>query len=104
MFHPQSQVLKYHQKSSNIYCLSSLESAFHSIFNYRTVTDLKNVVEESLTLQTNIFMNRNNFAHDVMKNKLRHIVKQHLKYNLKKWKKKGDFDILNDISNFFTLM
>ena len=39
-----------------------------------------------------------------MKEKLRHKSEHHLRDNLKKWKKKGAFDILNDISDFFTLV
>ena len=31
------------------------------------------------------------------------IGEQHLRYNLRKWKK-GDFDIISDISEFFTLV
>ena len=39
-----------------------------------------------------------------MKKKLRHNGEQHLRYNLKKWKNKGAFDILNDISENVTLV
>ena len=59
---------------------------------------LANFIEESLTLHTNRFSNRVDFSNDIMKNKLRHKGEQHLRYHLKKWKKKGAFDILNDIS------
>ena len=39
-----------------------------------------------------------------MKDKLRQIGEQHLRYNLIKWKHKGDFDIINDISETFNLV
>ena len=39
-----------------------------------------------------------------MKGKLRQIGEQHLRYNLKKFKNKGNFDILNDISRNVTLV
>ena len=39
-----------------------------------------------------------------MKNKLRHKGEHHLRYNMKKWRKKGAFDILNGISEIFTLV
>ena len=39
-----------------------------------------------------------------MKNKLCHKDEQHPRYNMKKWKKKGYFDILNDISENITLV
>ena len=35
---------------------------------------------------------------------MRHEGEQHLRYNLKIWKKKVAFDILNYISEFFTLV
>ena len=39
-----------------------------------------------------------------MRNKLRHKGEQRLKYNLNKWKKKVAFDIINDVSENFTLV
>ena len=45
-FHPAVPVIKYHQKSSNSCCLSSLASAFHFIGGYRAVTSLMNSIEE----------------------------------------------------------
>ena len=50
VFHPQSPVLKYHQKMYNCCCLSSLASSFHIIHDNRAVTALENRIEESLTL------------------------------------------------------
>ena len=44
-FHPSDPLIKYHQKASNIFCLSSLASAFHSIGNNRAVTALVNCIE-----------------------------------------------------------
>ena len=39
-----------------------------------------------------------------MKEKLNHKGQQHLRYNPKKWVNKGNFYILNDISEDFTLV
>ena len=39
-----------------------------------------------------------------MRGKLRHIIEQRIIYNMKKCKKKGAFDILNYISENFTLV
>ena len=39
-----------------------------------------------------------------MKNKLRHKGEQRLRYNLKKLKNRGTFDILNDMSENVTLV
>ena len=50
-FHPAAPVIKYHQKTSNSRCLSSLASVFHCINENRAVTASVNRVEESLTLE-----------------------------------------------------
>ena len=78
--------------------MSSLASDFHIIGGNRDVNLLADCIEELLTFQTNRFRNIINFANDITKKKLRHIVEQHLRYNLNKWKKKGAFDIINYIS------
>ena len=91
-------MLKYHQQSYNSFFLSSLSSAFYSIGDNRAETVLEIFIEKSLTLQTNRFRNTIDFSNYNMKKKFRHKVEQHLRYNMKKWKKKGDFDILNEIS------
>ena len=39
-----------------------------------------------------------------MRNNFFHIGEQHLGYNLKKWENKVAFDILNDVSENFTLV
>ena len=44
-FHPAAPVLKYHQKSSNSCCFSSLASAFHGIGDNMAVTALVNRIE-----------------------------------------------------------
>ena len=44
-FHPAVPVIKYHQKTSNSCCLSSLASALHCIGNKRDVTVLVNIIE-----------------------------------------------------------
>ena len=45
-FHPELPLIKYHQKSSNSCCLSSLASAFHCIGNNRVVSALVNRTEK----------------------------------------------------------
>ena len=78
--------------------MSILASVFHSICKKKAATDLESCIEKPLTLQTNIFRNRLGFANDAMKDKWCQICENHLRYNRDKWKKKGDFDILNKIS------
>ena len=45
-FHQAVPVIKYHQKTSNSCCLSSLASSFHCINDNMVVPDLVNNVEE----------------------------------------------------------
>ena len=104
MFHPREPLLKYHQKSSNSCCLSILSSDFHSNSENKDETAHEKHINKSLTLQSNKFSNIIDFANDITKEKLRHKGEQHLRYNLKKCKNKGDFDIINDISENVTLV
>ena len=103
-FPTEAPLIKYHQKSSNSFCLSSLASAFHCIGDNRSVTDLVNKIEESLTIQTEISNSRIHFANYIMKNRRKLKCEQNLQYNLTIWKKNDDFDILNYISEDVTLV
>ena len=104
MFRTEAPLIKYHQKISNSCCLSSLVSAFQCIDDNRAVTVLTNLIEESLTLQTEIFKSRAHFANTIMKNRRKIKSEQNLQYNMTIWKKNDDFDILNDISEDVTLV
>ena len=68
-FHPASPLIKYHQNRSNIFCLSSLASAFHCIGDNRDVPALLNRIEELLTLQTEYCKNIIHSANYIIKNK-----------------------------------
>ena len=63
-FRTEAPLIKYHQNPSNICCLSSLASAFHCICDKRDVTALVNIIEESLTLLTEIFKSRIHFYYE----------------------------------------
>ena len=52
----------------------------------------------------NILRNRIYFANSILKNELRHKGEHYIIYNMNKWKSKGEFDILNDISDNITLV
>ena len=67
--HPSAPLIKYHQKTSNSFCLSSLASAFHCIGDNKAVTELVNSIEESLTLQIEFFKNIIHFANATMINR-----------------------------------
>ena len=68
------------------------------------MTNLANHIEESLIIQTHKFSNIIHFVNDIMTNRMHIKVEQHLRYNLNIWNKKGDFDILNYIREYFTLV
>ena len=44
-FHPAASVIKYHQKTSNSFCLGILTSAVHCIRDARAVTAIVNSIE-----------------------------------------------------------
>ena len=81
-FRKEAPLIKYYQRSSNSCCLSSLASSFHCIGENRAVTSLVNRNEESLTIHTEIFKSRNNFANYIMENRRKIEGEQNLQYNL----------------------
>ena len=84
-------MIKYHQKSSNSCCLSSLASSFHIIGDGRAENALVNLIGESLTLHTYTFRNRIHFDYAIMTNILHIKVEHCLRYNLKVWHKNDCF-------------
>ena len=50
-FLPAAPLIKYHQKTYDSFCLSSLASAFHCINDNRAVPDLVNSIEKSFNLE-----------------------------------------------------
>ena len=103
-FHPEALVIKYHQKSSNSCCLSSLASAFHFIGDYRSVTAFVDRIEESLTLQTETFRNIIHFANSIMKNRRKIKCEHNISYNMKVCQKNDALGILKNISEYVTLV
>ena len=103
-FHPAAPVIKYHQKTYNSCCLSSLASAFHCINYNRYIYSLVNSIEESLTLEKENCKNRIHFAYAIMSNRIKIKGEQNLRYNLKIWRENDTFDILNGISENVTLV
>ena len=61
--------MKYHQKTSNSCCLSSLASAFHCINDKKDVRSLVNRIEESLNPEKETFKNRIHFANAIISNR-----------------------------------
>ena len=82
VFQPEAPVLEFHQKTSNICCLSGLASDFHSIGDNMDVSALADFIEEQLTLHTDKFSNIIHFANDIITNRMHIKGEQHLRYNL----------------------
>ena len=95
-------MIKYHKKTSNSYCLSNLASAFTCINDNRAVLVLVNSIEESLTLDKENFNDIIHFSNAIMSNRRNIKGEQNLRYNLTIWSENDAFDILNEISEFFT--
>ena len=103
-FHPEAPLIQYHKKSSNSCCLISLASSFHCIGDNRAVSDLVNIIELSLTLETKEFKNIIYFTNNIMKNRRKIKGEQNLRYNLTIWKKNDALDISNDSSEDVSLV
>ena len=103
-FHLAPPVTKYHQKTSNSFCLSSLAPAFHFINYNRDLLALVNIIEESLTPDKDNCKNGINFANAIISNRRKIKGEQNLRYNMTIWRKNYAFDILNDIGENFTLV
>ena len=103
-FHPAAPVMKYQQKTSNIYCLSSSESSFNCISDNRAVPALVNSIEEPLNLEKENCKNIIHFANHIIKTRRKIKGEQNLQYNLTTWKKNDAFDTLNEMSKNVTLV
>ena len=84
--------------------MSSLESAFHCINDNSAVPDLVNVVEESLTPETENCKNMTHFTNAIMSSKIKIKGEKNLIYNLTIWRKNYAFGIINGISENVTLV
>ena len=70
----------------------------------QAVTALVNCIEESLTLQTDIFKKRIHFANAIMTNITKIKGENYLIYNMKVWHKNYALNILKNISEYVTLL
>ena len=84
--------------------MSSLTSAFHLISDDRAVTAIVNHIEESLTLQTDKSRNRIHFDNAIIKNIKKIKGSHNLRYYMKVWVRKDDFEIIKNVSEYVTLM
>ena len=100
-FHKDATILIYRQKSLNSCCLSSLASDFASINQFKAAAAISLRIKESLKSEVG---NRIHFATDIMQNKKINKGETRVHYSLMKYKKKGEYDILENISANVTLV
>ena len=91
VFHKDAPILRYRQKSLNSCCFSSLASAFASINHFKAADAISIRIKESLRSEVG---NRIYFANNIMLNKKKNKGETRVHYQLIKYKKMGDYDIL----------
>ena len=101
MVHNDAPMLNYCQKSLNSCCFSSLESAFDSIKQTKYVNDKFFCIEESLKIEVG---NCIDFANAILKNEKKLKGEPRVYYSLRKYKNKGSYDILTDLSKHVNLV
>ena len=87
--------------SLNSCCFSSLASAFASINQIKAADAISLRIKESLKIEVR---NCIHFATDIMQNKKRNKGETRVHYSLEKYEKKGEYDILKNISANVTLV
>ena len=100
-FQNDAPILKYCQKSLNICRFSTLESAFASINHKKASNDISLRIEEYLECEQG---NRIDFANAILKIEKKPKGEPRVYYSPGKYKQKGSYDILTDISEDFTLV
>ena len=88
-------------KTFNSCCFSSLASDFDSNKNFKASNAIYIRIKESLKSEVG---NRNHFSNDIMLNNKRNKGEARVQYKLIKYKKMGDYKILEDISDNVTLV
>ena len=87
--------------SLNSYCFSSLASAFDSINKSKADDAISLRIKESLKSEVG---NRIHFSSEIMLNPKRNKGEARVHYKLEKYRKKGEYDILKNISENVTLV
>ena len=101
VFHKDAPTLIYRQKYLSSSCFSSLASAFASINQIKAANDISLRIKESLKSEVG---NRIHFASEIMLNLKRNKGEARVHYKLEKYRKKGEYDILKNISANVTLV
>ena len=101
VFHKDAPILSYCQKTLNSCCFISLSSAFAINKQFKAANAISILIKESLKSEVG---NHIHFANDIMLNKKRNKGEARVHYKLIKYKKMGDYKILEDISANITLV
>ena len=88
-------------KTLNSCCFSGLASAFARIKHFNAANDISMFKEKSFRSEVG---NHIDYANDILKNKGRNVGEFMVHYNLIKYKKKGEYKILEYISENVTLV
>ena len=97
----KSPTLIFSQKSFNSCCFSSLASAFASIKQIKAANSISLRTNESLTSEEG---NRIHFAYEIMQNRKINKGEPRVHYSLEKYRQKGEYDILNNVTANVTLV
>ena len=101
MFHKDAPILSYCQKTLNSCCFSSLPAAFAIIKHFKYENAISIRIKESLKSEVG---NRIYFENGIMLNHKINKGEARVHYKLIKYKKKGDYKNLEDVSSNVTLV
>ena len=101
VFHKDAPILSYCQKTLNCCCFSSLSSAFDSSKHVKAANAIYICIKESFKSEVG---NHIDFANEIMLKGKRNEGEARVHYKLIKYKKMGDYNILEDISADVTLV
>ena len=101
MFHKDAPIISYCQKTLNSRCFISLASAFDSNKHFKAANAISIRIKKSLKSEVG---NCIDFANEIMLNHKRNEGEARVHYKLIKYKKMGDYKILEYISENVTLV
>ena len=91
--------MAYQQHTQKVIVL--LVSAFKASTEFFAVNAIATHISDWLTYS---IPDRNKFVNSIMSDKARRFGEKHICYKLEQWNKTGTFDILNNISEYVTLV
>ena len=103
-FYNFDPTLEYKQDYSNIFCFVSLASTLNVSGEFVAMREIVGQTKASLVCQSKGYSGEVKFANNIMIDKEQDKVDHNLHMNIKRWKVKGRFDILNDNIKNITLV